>query len=130
LATWPELRSYIADRYTIAGEHNDVLALDFRLPNGRTQLVTIQHYTMLNGDEHWALVESAFAKVGAVDLHRAVSLVETMVCGGIAKAGDLLTLRHAIPLSNLDINEFERPLNLVTSSADELEAKLTGGDAF
>ena len=48
-----------------------------------------------------------------------------MVCGGLALAGDNLTLQHAIRLVNLDVNEFERPLQLVMSSADELEVSLT-----
>jgi hypothetical protein len=35
-----------------------------------------------------------------------------------------------VPLANLDINEFERPLHLITVAADQLEKDLVGGDAF
>ena len=97
MASWPELREYIAAHCTMAGEPDDIVALDLRCPNGRTQLATITHVTLVNGAEHWAVIESVFAKVGAVDLNRAALLMATMVCGGIGVAEDRLTLRHAIP---------------------------------
>ena len=40
----------------------------------------------------------------------------------------LVGLRHAVPLANLDLNEFNHPLSIVTGSADELEEMLTGRD--
>jgi hypothetical protein len=42
----------------------------------------------------------------------------------------VLTIRHAVPLANLNINEFERPLSLVTNTADQLERQLTGADEY
>ena len=39
-----------------------------------------------------------------------------------------VTLRHAVPLANVDANEFEVPMKLVLHSADVLERKLTGAD--
>ena len=44
--------------------------------------------------------------------------------------GDLVTFRHSLPLANLNINEFESPLALVTTTADRLEQAFTGGDRF
>lgn len=52
------------------------------------------------------------------------------VCGGIGTAGELVTVRHAAPLLNLDINELERPLLLVMTTADRLERQFQGGDTF
>jgi len=45
-------------------------------------------------------------------------------------AGNLVTFRHSVPLLNLNINEFESPLALVTETADLLESTFTGGDRF
>ncbi len=45
-------------------------------------------------------------------------------------ANGLLTIRHSVPLLNLNINEFERPLALVTTTADRFERELTGGDRY
>ena len=52
----------------------------------------------------------------------------TLVVGGLAQTGDFVVFRHSIPLSNMDINEFERPLRLVTKTADVFEAKFLGTD--
>jgi hypothetical protein len=41
-----------------------------------------------------------------------------------------LIYRHAVPLANLDVNEFERPLELVTLAADRLEHSISGGDVY
>ena len=49
---------------------------------------------------------------------------------GLALVGNLVTFRHSLPLENLNINEIESPLALVTTTADQLERALTGGDRF
>ena len=53
-----------------------------------------------------------------------------MVCGGVAVINDVVIFRHSVPLANLDVNEFERPLHLVTMAADYLETQVTGLDQF
>ena len=50
--------------------------------------------------------------------------------GGLALVGNLVSFRHSLPLENLNINELEAPLALVTTTADHLERALTGGDRF
>lgn len=52
------------------------------------------------------------------------------MCGGLAIVNDFLMVRHTVPLLNLNLNEFERPLLLVTTTADDLEQELVGGDRF
>lgn len=47
-----------------------------------------------------------------MDLSRALKEIGETVCGGMALMGKLVTFRHAVPLLNLNINEFERPLLL------------------
>jgi hypothetical protein len=66
----------------------------------------------------------------SVNLRAAVEATEKIVCGGIGSLGELVTVRHSVPLLNLDINEFERPLHPVTTTADRLEQQLQGGDQF
>ena len=56
--------------------------------------------------------------------------IENTAVGGISKVGDLITFRHSVPLADLQPSEFERPLQLVVGTADRLESKLTGKDAF
>ena len=44
--------------------------------------------------------------------------------------GNMVTFRHSLPLDDLNIAEFESPLALVTTTADQLEKALVGGDKF
>jgi hypothetical protein len=70
--------------------------------------------------------------VESLDIVRALEMVSDVTVGGLALSvhdnDRVLTLRHAVPLSNLDINELEIPLRRVTMAADTIEAELTGQD--
>jgi hypothetical protein len=96
----------------------------------RSQIVMVWRVTLDDGAEEWLQIESPFAELGTVDLGRALQEVGQIVCGALAIVGNVLTIRHAAPLENLNINEFERPLGLVTNTADRLEHILSGGDQF
>ena len=97
---------------------------------GRSQLLVLQRAALLNGAEDWAVLTSPVGPAAKVDLAVALSKVGNMVVGGLAIEGDILVLKHTIPLANLDTNEFERPLRLLLSSADDLEEELVGGDQY
>jgi hypothetical protein len=131
MVSWSQLREYVYSNYKVKGEEGNVLELLFDLGNGRSQLVYISYQTLMDGAEGWLHVESPFGTLDRIDLQRAVRAVGGMVCGSIASVADrFVTLRHSVPLENLDLNEFERPLRLVTTSADELESMLSVGDVF
>jgi hypothetical protein len=70
------------------------------------------------------------AKAADVDARAALVLSGNMVVGGLAIEGDLLVFRHALPLKDLDVDEFEIPLGIAVNFGDELERGLTGGDEF
>ncbi|MER7441267.1 hypothetical protein [Micromonospora avicenniae] len=130
MATWADLTSYIRANYKIAEERPNLIKLVFETGNLRSQVVLLWHLTLDDGDEEWVQIESSFGELGSVNLALALEKVGNTVCGGMAVVGDLLTFRHAVPLLNLNINEFERPLALVTSTADNLERVLTGADRY
>lgn len=121
MANWAQLKGYIHDKYKVHTDDGDILRLDFRFGDGRSQVVFVEYRTLLDGGEDWIHIESAIGRRDGVDLHRALAEVETLMCGGLSQVGDFVTLRHAVPLANLDLNEFERPLHLVTGTADEME---------
>jgi hypothetical protein len=129
MATWADLSAFIHSQYKVSSEKPGILGLAFET-GGRSQMVIITHHALMGGTEEWAQVESAFAQVGEVDLLRVIQEVGTKVVGALGMVDDLLTVRHALPLANLDINEIVRPLELVTSTADRLEAMFVGGDRF
>lgn len=130
MAAWTDLVAYIRSNYKIADEQPDMIKLLFEVGGLRSQVVLLWHLTLAGGNEEWVQIESAIGELGSVDLGRALQEIGQTVCGGLATLGNLVTFRHAVPLLNLNINEFERPLELVTTTADHLERLLTGGDRY
>lgn len=130
MATWSALTEYVRANYKISEETPNSLKLIFDLGNLRSQVVFLWRMSLLDNTEEWVQIESPFGRLGSVDLNGAVRALDETVCGGIGVMGEFVTVRHAAPLLNLDINELERPLVLVTAMADNLERQFQGGDDF
>lgn len=130
MTTWNDLVGYVKGNYKIADERPDMLKLIFETGSLRSQVVILWHMTLANSSEEWVQIESPFGELGSLDLTAALQAVGNTVCGGMALFGNLVTFRHSLPLDNLNINEFESPLALVTTTADQLEKQLTGSDKF
>lgn len=130
MASWPELVNYVRSNYKVADAKPDMIKMIFSTGGLRSQVVLLWRQRLMDGAEEWVQIESPVGPVDGMDLRRVLQEVGDMVCGGAAIVGDLLLIRHSVPLANLDINEFERPLDLVTLTADELEKKLVGGDTY
>jgi hypothetical protein len=136
MTTWHSLVDYLRNNYKIAEEIVDSekavsgLKLLFDVGDLRSQFIFVWHHTLRDGHESWVEIVSPFARVADVDLHDVLQAVSGLVCGGLQAVGDTLVLAHSAPLVNLDLNEFDRPFTLVLNSADILEKKFGGGDAF
>src|SRR3981189_2305687 len=126
MATWSDLSAYIHSNYKAAESDDRKIKLVFETGNLRSQVVIIWYLTLNEGKEEWVQIESPFGELGAVDLTKALQAISNTVCGGLALVGNLVSFRHSLPLENLNINELEAPLALVTTTADHLERALTG----
>jgi hypothetical protein len=97
---------------------------------GRTQVVILSH-EVLDKKEDWVQIATPFARVDQVDLRTVLEeIAMTSVVGGAVIMGEFVVLRHSLPLLNLDANEFEDPLDMVASAADDLELRFIGGDEY
>ncbi len=130
MTTWNDLKAYVHNHYKIAEERDDMIKLVFETGGMRSQVVILWHMTLAGNGEHWVQIESPFGELGSLDLTAALQAVGNTVCGGMALFGNLVTFRHSLPLDDLNIAEFEGPLALVTTTADNLEKALVGGDKF
>lgn len=131
MATWDALTAYVRSTYKISDEQPGMMKLMFETGNLCSQVVLLWRMTLASGDEEWVQIESPIGEIGALDLVAALQEIRNTVCGGLAMLGsDVVTFRHAVPLLNLNINEFESPLHLVTTTADALERKLVGADKY
>jgi hypothetical protein len=130
MTTWDSLADYVRSNYQVSDEGPNRIKLVFEVGDMRTQVVFLWRQLLLDGTEEWLQIESPVGRVDSMNLRAVLDEVGAMVCGGAAIMDGVLFIRQAMPISNLEINEFERPLRLVTSSADALERKFVGGDEF
>ncbi|MFC7343060.1 hypothetical protein [Saccharopolyspora griseoalba] len=138
MATWQDLRAFIRSEYRPApDEDEDEFAEEpeFRIiessdeeirvlveyDDDRSQIVIVCH-EVLDDREDWVQVVSVVGRASNTDLRKVLEELGQVsaVCGAVI-IGDHLVLRHALPLLNLDINEFVDPLNFVAETADHLE---------
>ena len=129
MATWQQLKEYIRSKYSVTEDSGDLLKLVFNTQYGRSQMVLVAH-SVTGTDLEFATIASPFATVGSVELNAVLREVSEYVVGGAAIYGDLLMVRHAVPLASLDADDFESPLHLVIGAADAIEAKFVGSDAY
>lgn len=144
MATWEDLQSYVVVRYEIVRQSANELR--FRLPTtgDRTQLVVVKRVTedaaqpgvevtdaaaaVADPEQEWVQIESPVARLGDVDLTKALELAGPSVVGGLAAEEGVLVYRHSIPLRPAALDGFEFPFRQVVHLADELEHELTGRD--
>jgi len=128
MAQWHDIQAYLSANYAVEVINPQLLKIVFTIDSSRTQIAFLSRQTL--GEEEWLTVESVIGRVDAVNLAGALAQVENIVVGGLARVGELVTLKNSMPLANMDINELVRPMELVTLTADNLERTLTGMDAF
>jgi hypothetical protein len=131
MATWNDLRDYIHSNYKINDEEPGLISLLFDLKNGRSQLVLVAHAEMNLSREQWVQIESAVGERRATrDAWPILDEVAKYVVGGLSTTGGYLTVRHAVPLADMSVEEFESPLQAVMQTADNLERMISRADAF
>jgi hypothetical protein len=130
VATWNDLCKYVRANYKIMNEDDHSITMGFRLDEGRDQMVVLWKMILGGGSEEWVQIESPIGEFTPANVAAVVRAAEHAVVGGIGCSGQVITFRHAVPLQNLDMNEFLRPLRLVTVSADRFEKEIFGGDKF
>lgn len=134
MAEWADLVAFVRHEYRVIKDEPDEVRI--RLSYGdddyeeRAQTVVIAR-EILDRREDWVQIATPFARAAEVDLATVLTEIgNTIVVGGAAVMGEHLVLRHSLPLTNLDINEFTDPLELVAGSAEVLEQQFTGRDDY
>jgi len=130
MASWADLVAYVRSRYRVVEQRPDEVRILVEFDDDRSQVVILGREVLDRRDE-WVQIASPCGLVAEVDLRKLLAEIggTTVVCGA-AIIGDHVVIRHALPLENLDINEFVDPLHLLAGTADELEEKFFGGDGY
>lgn len=126
MASWTDVVNVIRVGYEVAVDEPDHLGLRVALDDSRSQTAHLWRQTLIDSTDEWVQIESPFGRIGEGDAISALRQVGEMVCGGVATLGDLLVLRHSVPLANVDPHEIDASLRLVLMSADRLEQRYAG----
>ena len=131
MATWDDLVAYVRSEYRVVREGKDEIRIEVGFEeDDRTQIVILAR-AVLDAKEDWVQVLSFCGRTDQVDLQRLLAeLGNTSVVAGAVILGDHVALRHSLPLSNLDINEFVDPVELLAGTADQLEEMFIQGDEY
>ncbi|HJP79437.1 MAG TPA: hypothetical protein VJ914_34505 [Pseudonocardiaceae bacterium] len=130
MATWEDLVAFVRTEYRVTRMEPEEVRLLLEFDDERRQMVILSR-EVLDKREEWVQIASPCGKADEVDLRQLLAeLGETSVVGGAVIMGDYVVLRHALPLENLDINEFVDPLGLVAGTADMIEERYVGGDGY
>lgn len=136
MATWAHLAEYVRRSYEVISDEPEELRVlvgfgdEDEDDDPRTQVVIICR-EVLDRQHEWVQIASPCGLVATVDLKALLEEVgkSTVACG-VAIMGDHVVVRHALPLANLDIEEFTEPLALLAGTADTLEEQFWGGDGY
>jgi hypothetical protein len=134
--TWIDLVGYVRVRYEIFEQTERTLRFNLPTTGGRTQRVAVHHVDgpgtggTDDSGPGWILIESAVGRANELDAQRLLELAGQSVIGGVVTSGGVALFRHAAALSDMGLDGFDQPFQLVTARADELEHQLTGTDHF
>ncbi|MBV9847014.1 MAG: hypothetical protein JOZ47_18400 [Kutzneria sp.] len=130
MATWNDLVAFVRAEYRVVEQRADELTIQIEFDDERSQHIWLSR-EVLDGKEEWVQIVSPCALADQVDLRALLTEIgHTTVVGGAAIMGNHVVLRHSLPLSNLDINEFIDPLQLLAGTVDTLEEQFSGGDTY
>jgi hypothetical protein len=125
MATWADLVSYVRSNFEIAKEGDGILAIDQRLPSGRSQIIFLQRVIMAG---EWVKISSRIGQVEGVNLDAVLREVGQMAAGGLSIESGYLMLRTFAPIETMQHTEFMKQFGLIADAADLLEWKFTGRD--
>lgn len=122
MATKLETMNYLTQNYNTEEAGEDLLKFEFEIDDDRTQLLFAK---VLNG---LLVMDSPFASTEDINANIAFKLAEESVLG-VKRVGELFTVRHVIPIADIDESEIDLGLRITAQTADQLESEV-GGDKF
>lgn len=123
MATWDELKEYLAATYQVEHDTGDRLTLLLSTSVGRTQYVHLHWFAPAGLVSLWSHIGS----VDRIDPARLLALSEYSAWG-VKQFGDKYSVVAHLPVTDLVVDEIEVPMTAVVMAADEYEHSLDLGD--
>jgi hypothetical protein len=129
MPTWPELREHARSKYQLSKDEEDWFCLLWSYDSGRSQQVVVHHYQCF--DQDWIEFRSYVCKAEEMTPRGALRKNAELSLGALAldDDGDYVLI-HRAALASLDPDEFALPLQVLATTADELEQQHAARDDF
>jgi hypothetical protein len=129
MPSWHDIQGYARNKYRLFKDEPDKFAIVFKERGDRTQLIWVRPFKAYNQD--FLEFKSFFCKEGEMPPAVALRKNAEMALGFIACVGDYYAVIWNVAMNNMVVEEFEMPLQIVSSRADELEQLYSSGkDTF
>jgi hypothetical protein len=128
MPSWSEIQEYARSKYKLSRDEDDHFALIFSFPDDRSQQIFVKRFEAFDQE----CVEFRTPVCNEADMNPKVALTKNaeFAIGALALDDGLIFLMHNAMLKNLDMDEFELPLHVLASCADDLEQEYAAGDDF
>lgn len=132
MANWNQVRDFIHATYASVEDKQDLLVVNLVSGDASRKHLVMVSPTGNDTVGEWVVVEAPIGKLADLDVGKALAMIEeeSLVCGGLGKVGDFLTLRDTFPIADLSAEELSMPIDLIVGSADRFEEVLVGADVF
>lgn len=125
MPTWPEVQSYVRNKYKLFKDEPEKFAVMFKENETRSQIIWVRPFKSYNQD--FLEFKSYFCKESEMTPLVGMRKNAEVTLGFIALVGEHYALLWNVPMKNMDVEEFDLPLNVVASRADELERLYSAG---
>ena len=129
MPTWGEVQEYARSKYVLSKDEEQWFSLIWRYEGDRTQQIFVKRFSAYNQD--WVEFRSFVCAGTELSPQVALRKNETFLVGALAldTDGDYCMIHNA-PLATLDPEEFDLPLSVLASVADDLEKEHTIKDDY
>lgn len=128
MPTWDEVKEFARSKYDLADETEDSFKLVWEYGNQRRQQIVVSCFTAMDRD--WCDFTSAACRRDQLDAAVALERNFQLAMGALCLDGEVYVVRYSTALATMDLEEFELPLHVIASTADQLEHEFAGGDDF
>lgn len=122
MSTWDEIHCFLRALYRPVEDTGDSLKIYCNAPGVDKQLMVIEHLSdRENTEGAWITVLSPIGSAHYVDLSAVLArTANRYAIGGVVQIGDILYIRHSIPLPAVSIDAFVCQFQAVMFTATRL----------
>lgn len=130
MPSWGEIQDFARSKYKLMDDQENWFSLVFRWgEDNRSQKIIVRKFTAFNIE--WVEFRSVVCSGEQLPPKVALRKNDDLAVGALAldSDGDYVLL-HCAPLPTMDPEEFELPLHVIASTADELEKQYSDEDKW